>query len=231
MKFSNHNKNREFNHDHFNTWQTCPRRYYFKYIKKLDWSDFSEDYELGKSFHALINYHLNGFETDFLLKTASNELKNCWELIKNHSILDKKLIKTEWGFNSRIANTSNWLLGRIDAIFYCQESNKYIIADWKTGKYIPKNIESDFQHKLYLYAFFNCKSDLGLDFKQEDLEFQYVKIEDKVSINTIKFSAEKEAEYSENFLSIIKNINENQEFLPSPTCPLKQCVYKNLCSS
>lgn len=218
-----------FTHDHFNTWQLCPKRYYFKYFKKINWPDFSRDYELGKKIHALIDYHLRGLETNHLLKDESDEILKCWNLIKNNPILDKKLIKTEWSFNSRIVDSENWLIGRIDAIFYDRENQKYIIVDWKTGKYVPKNIETNFQHKVYLYALYNSQKDLGLDFKQEDLEFQYVKIQDSVSVNTIKFDKEKKLEYKNKFMGIISSINENQDFITPDSCPLKQCNYKNLC--
>ena len=221
-----------FTHDHFNTWQTCPKRYYFKYVKKLNWPDFNRDYELGKKVHALIDYYLRGLKINHLLKDAPDDVLECWNLIKNHSVLNKNLIKTEWSFNSRIKNnekTENWLKGRIDAVFYDTEQKKYIIVDWKTGKYIPKNIETNFQHKIYLYAFYNSRNDLKLDFKQEDLEFLYVKIKDKVSLNSINFSKEKEIEYKGEFLDIIKQINNTQNFINPDICPLKQCNYKNLC--
>ncbi len=218
-----------YTHDHFNTWQACKSRYYFKYIKKMGWPDFEGDYELGQNFHALIDYYLRGFQTDKFLEDASDELQAGWELIKNHPILDKNLIKTEWGFNSRIGNTSNWLTGRIDAIFYDKQRNKYIIADWKTGKYIPKSIEPNFQHKVYLYALYSSQKDLGLEFKAEELEFQYIKIRDTVSINTIEFSREKEAGYKDSFLSIIEKINAVKSFIKPDTCPINQCGFKNLC--
>ena len=221
--------NNTFSHDHFNTWQTCAMRYYFKYIKKLNYPDFAQDYELGRNFHALVDYHLRGFEIDDLLKHASEDVQDCWNLIKDNPLLGKKLVKTEWGFNSRIGESANWLVGRIDAIFYDSERKKYIIADWKTGKYVPKNIESNFQHKIYLYAFYKSQKDLGLEFKPEDIEFQYVKVKDDIFVNTIEFSKEKLLEYEKRFLHIIQSIHEKQDFTPPATCPLEQCLYKNLC--
>jgi len=218
-----------FTHDHLNTWQVCKNRYYFKYIKKLNWPDFAGDYELGRNFHALIDYHLRGFDIQIVLKDASEEVKQCWELIKDNSILDNKLVKTEWGFNTRIADSTNWLAGRIDAVFYDPKKSKYIIADWKTGKYIPKKIDPNFQHKIYLYALYNSRKDLGLEFKPEKLEFQYIKIQDKVSVSNIEFSEDKNAEYEEKFLSIIREIKKTEDFNAPPACPLKPCVYKNLC--
>lgn len=223
-------KENVYNHDQFNTWQVCKNRYYFKYIKKLNWPDFEGDYELGQNFHALIDYYLRGFDIDKFLEEASEELQKCWEQIKDHPILDNRLIKTEWGFNSRIGDSQNWLIGRIDAIFYDKSKDKYIIADWKTGKYIPKKTEPNFQHKIYLYALYNSQRDLGLSFEPEQLEFQYIKIRNEVCVNKIEFSKEKEAEYKDNFLRIIEKINATNSFSRhDDTCPIEQCGYKKLC--
>jgi RecB family exonuclease len=193
-------KKNVYSHDHFNTWQRCPGNYFFKYIKKLDLPNFTRDYELGKSFHALIDYHLRGLPVEHLLTKAPQDVKNVWNLIIGSQILKNKLIKTEWSFNTRIADTENWLVGRIDAIFYDEKTGKYIIADWKTGKYIPRNEEAYFQHKVYLYALYNSRKDLGLDFRPEELEFSYIKITDGVYVNTISFSSEKERGYADSFL-------------------------------
>lgn len=221
--------NNLYSHDHFNTWQRCQGIYYFKYIKKVDLPNFKQDYELGKSFHALIDYYLRGLPVEHLLINASREIKDAWTLILDSPILQKKLIKTEWGFNTRIGDSQNWLVGRIDAIFYDEDTSKYIIADWKTGKYTPQNIDPYFQHKVYLYALYNSRKDLGLDFQPEDLEFSYVKISDRVYTDTIHFSAKTAKEYENTFLEIIKKAGEMQEFRPPETCNFNYCAYIRLC--
>lgn len=221
--------NNMYSHDHFNTWQRCPGAYYFKYIKKVDLPNFKQDYELGKSFHALIDYYLRGLPVEHLLITASQDIKDTWKLIFDSPILQKKLIKTEWGFNTRIGNSQNWLVGRIDAIFYDEDTGKYIIADWKTGKYTPQNIESYFQHKVYLYALYNSRKDLGLDFQPEDLEFSYVKISDRLYTDTIPFSAKTVKEYENTFLEIIKKAGDMRDFRPPSTCNFNYCAYTRLC--
>jgi len=246
-----------FTHDHFNTWQTCAMRYHFKYAKKLNYPDFTDDYELGRNLHALVDYQLRGFEVDNLLQHASDEAQDCWNHLKDYPLLGKKIIKTEWSFNSRIGipkqkgfsdlgepeliedsvisenritnawlpainGVQNWLIGRIDAIFYDSERNKYIIADWKTGKYVPKNIESNFQHKIYLYAFYKSQKDLGLEFEPEDLEFQYVKIMPEQN-SDLGNPCEAGAPLANSFPELIENsvIHENSITNSCPT------LYKN----
>lgn len=223
-------KNPLFNHDRFNTWQKCKKMYFYKYVKELKFPEFKDDYELGKSVHALIDYNLRGFKIDHLLSNAKKDVLDCWNIIKNHNIMRKKVIKTEWGFDVQIPETVCRLIGRIDAIFFDEETNKYIIADWKTGKFIPQKMHSNFQHKVYLYAFYQARKDLGLDFEPENLSFVYFKLlSDDVEPTEIKFSQEIFVEYEESFKKIIEEI-ENTEQVPVPeTCPVKSCQYNALC--
>lgn len=220
------NKN-SFNHDKFNTWENCRKKYYFKYLKELKWPDFSNDYKLGTSVHALINYYLKGHKIDHLLENAEDDIKQVWNVIKNHPILKNKVIATEWGFNTRVGSTNYWLNGRIDAILFDSETNKYIIADWKTG-IVPKNFDKNFQHKLYLYSFFKGQKDLGLNIRQKDLIFQYVKISDRVDIFSIPYSQEKEKEYEEILAENISNMENCTDYFKTGSCP-KECQYKYLC--
>jgi hypothetical protein len=225
-------KNNLLNHDRFNTWEKCPKMYFYKYIKKLKFPEFHQDYELGKSVHALIDYHLRGLKTDHLLQNADKEISDRWNIIKNSPIMNKKTIATEWSVNTQIKDTPYWLIGRIDAVFYDEETGKYIIADWKTGKFIPEKIHTNFQHKIYLYAFYHSRKDLGIDFKPENLAFQYFKIyPDYVEITEINFSEEKLLEYEENFVSIIQKIENSLEFPALENCPAKNCPYKGLCKN
>jgi len=221
-------KNNLLNHDRFNTWQTCRKKYYLKYIKELKYPEFHQDYELGKSVHALIDYHLRGLNIEHLLKNTDNKIIDRWNAIKNHPILDKKVIKTEWGFNTSLKETPCWLIGRIDAVFFDEEKGKYIIADWKTG-IIPKNIDTNFQHRIYLYALYQSRKDLGIDFKPENLVFQYFKIiPESVEITEIVFSEEK---YEENFVKIIKKIENTDAFPAQENCNVKICPYRGLCKN
>jgi len=224
-------KNNLLNHDRFNTWQTCRKKYYFKYIKELKYPEFHQDYELGKSVHALIDYHLRGLETELFLQNADNKIIDRWNAIKNHPILDKKVIKTEWGFNTNLKGTPCWLIGRIDAVFFDEENGKYIIADWKTGV-IPKNIDTNFQHQIYLYALYQSRKDLGIDFNPENLVFQYFKIiPDSVEITEITFSEEKLLEYEKNFVKIINKIENTVDFPAQENCQVKICPYNRLCKN
>lgn len=218
-----------FNHDKFNTWEKCRKRYYFKYIKELRWVETENNYRLGKNVHALIDYYLRGLNIDHIVKNLDAETKKHWEALKNHPLIKNELIITEWAFNSRIGKTHYWLNGRIDAVFYSK--NNYIIADWKTGQNIPENPESSFQSMLYLYSFFNARQDLKLDLSWNDLMFMYVKTPDNENIEPIYYSEEKEQEYEKIFLQKISEIESETDFQRTVPCPVKNCQYKKLCQT
>jgi len=215
--------------DQFNTWKLCKKRYYFKYIKGLNLPEFENNFKLGKSVHALINYHLRGFSVENLLENTDENIKNTWNTIKNHSILNNKVIVTEWTFNSKIKGLKYWLNGRIDAVFYDENQKKYIIADWKTGQNIPKDPDNSFQCMMYLYSFYNARKDLRLEFEQKDLIFEYIKISDKVEIYKVAYSKEKEQDFEKVFVNMINEIEAEKDFKPMLPCSMRNCQYKNLC--
>jgi len=220
-----------FNHDKFNTWKKCPRRYYYKYIKELNWPELSDDYKLGVAIHSLMNYRLRGLNIDNLLENADIEVQEVWNNIKDYELLNDDVVATEWGFSCRIGKSDYWLNGRIDAVFYNKESGKYIIADWKTG-IIPKNPEENFQHVIYMYAFYKCSKDLKLDLKPEDIIFRYIKISDNIDTVSINFSQDKIIQYEDMLLNKINEINSSINFIQLENCEkiLKNCQYKYLCS-
>jgi len=218
--------------DQFEIWKNCKKRYYYKYIKKLYLPENEQNYEVGKSVHALACYYLRNFKIDHLEISVKDEILIHWNAIKSHSILKKQVIATEWAFNTRVRNTSYWLNGRIDAVFYDKTNNEYIIADWKTGQNVPKNPENSFQCKMYLYAFYNAQKDLKLNFAPEQLIFQYIKTPDCEYIEPVRYSEEKNAQYEELFKKLLDEMTSSTYFpkvsdKPEKYC--KYCPYKTLC--
>lgn len=216
--------------DQFNTWNNCKRKYYFKYVKMLNFPESESNFNLGKSVHAIINYYLKGFEVENLIENVDENIKDCWNVIKEHPILKNKSIVTEWTFNARVGDSKHWLNGRIDAVF-SDGNGKYIIADWKTGQNIPKNPDTSFQCMMYLYSFFNAQNDLKINFSAEDLCFQYIKIsKDDVKVYSIDYSKEKAKLFEKIFLKTISDIESEKEFKSNINCNDKHCPYQRLCN-
>lgn len=223
--------NTTFISDQFETWQTCQKKYYFKYVKRLRLPENKNNFRLGKSVHALVQYYLKGHNIEHLERSIDEDIQSHWNAIKNSSILTKPLVCVEWGFNALVKGTTQWLNGRIDAVFYDEELKRYIIVDWKTGQNIPKNPEDSFQCKMYLYSFYKAQKDLGLKFDYSDLCFQYIKTPDLEFIPALEYSAKKEAQYSEEFKHIINLIETTKNYeLTTNSKDCKYCPYSVFCN-
>ena len=210
-------------------WKTCKNKYWFKYIKKICIPQKENNFELGRKVHALISYYLNGFDTEFIEKTVSDEVLEHYKSILKHPFLKYKHFLSEWGFNVNIKNTENLFVGRIDAIFCDEQNNKYFIADWKTGMGIPQIPLIEPQAQIYLYAFFKAQKDLKINFKEEDLSFTFIQTP-TLKESSINFSKELYEKFEDDFLTTINDINSykyEKEFDEGKKC--KYCEYKFMC--
>lgn len=212
--------------DQFNTLRRCNRLYWLKYIRGLNVTDLAQDYFLGKSVHALVNYHLKGYDVGFLLQNADAEVTSRWNLLKDKWLKDKTAIKSESSFMCRLSSTSFWLKGRMDAVFFDEKKNLYTIADWKTGENIPSNPYENFQHIVYLYSFFKLMQQQNRQIRHEDLIFKYIKISDVIEEHDFHYSKELEVSYEKLMLKNVKTIKllENGEL----SAGVKECTIKKM---
>jgi hypothetical protein len=221
-----------FNSDKISVWQQCRRKFYLKYIKEIKVPDIENNLELGKSVHALINYYLKGYEVDFLLKNASDDVRNVWKVAKKSNFLSKKdVFLTEWQFNCNLKGADYWLNGRIDAVFFDRNTSKYTIIDWKTGQNIPKDAKLNPQTMIYLYSFFKAQNDLKISLNHADLAFEYVKISDSIMTTRIDYSSELEKAYEKRLLVTFKEIENEKDFSRAEVCTSKYCEYSNICGN
>ena len=186
-------------------WQTCSNKYFFKYVRKIIIPKKEEYFELGKKVHALINYHLNGFDNSILTTGANQDIITHYESILSHPVLKLIPFKTEWGFNVRIKDSKNMFIGRIDAIFFDKKNKKYTIVDWKTGMKIPQNPILEPQAQIYLYAFYKSQKDLEIQIKPEDITFTFIQTP-TLNETSVHFSQELLEKFEHNFLKEIKEI-------------------------
>ena len=210
-------------------WKTCKNRYYFKYVKKISIPKSEENFELGRKVHAMISYYLNGFDMGIMERSAGEEVLKHYNSILRHPLLQQEHFLSEWGFTVSVGNTANVFVGRIDAIFYDKETNKYTIADWKTGMNIPKVAALDVQAQIYMYAFFRAQKDLGIEFEPEDLSFVFVQTP-SLNESRVDFSKELYESFEQDFLSEIKAMQNCTQPLSAhdkPAC--RFCEYRFMC--
>lgn len=130
------------------TFEECPKKYEFIYIKNMNLPENYKNTESGNNIHNLINFYLKQQpvqKQENLLNTAEKEL---WKNFLNLNL--SNCVKSEYSFFFKAEGI--WLNGRIDALF--EYNSGYMIADWKTGNF-RHNEKEQFQTYFYLYSLYN----------------------------------------------------------------------------
>lgn len=201
------------------TFETCPQKYYFKYIEKISVPQKNNLFEKGKKVHALANYYLRGDDISKMEKALNSEELKLWEILKQNEFFNKKYIASEYNISSRIENF--WIGGRLDALM--QDEQNYYILDYKTGT-IPQNPETDFQTIIYLTS-----TDKMLSNKK-NLYFVYIDLKNNQN-QIIEFTQQTKENYK-NFLikkcNIILDTKNFEEKKNRKNCTF--CEYNKMCN-
>ncbi len=176
------------------TFQTCPKKYFYKYVEGISVPQKASFFEKGKKIHALANYYLRGDNIEKLEKVLNADEQRVWESLKTNEFFQKKYVNSEYNLSCRVGEY--WVGGRLDAVVKDENSGEYFILDYKTGS-IPKNPEYDFQTMVYLL----CLS------KKTGAKVSFVYIDLKNNQNcVIPFDAEKSNEYEKRIVDICDKI-------------------------
>lgn len=127
------------------TFNTCPKKFYIKYINKISIPQKASVFEKGKRIHALANYYLRGDDITNFEKILKPDEKIIWNNLKKNEYFQKTYINSEYNLSCKTGDF--WIGGRIDAVV--KDENFYYVLDYKTGQ-IPQNPEYDFQTIIYL---------------------------------------------------------------------------------
>ena len=131
------------------TYQRCPRRYYLRYVRGLDWPapltsselDFEQAMRRGEHFHLLIQQQSLGMDVTPMVDASDDEiLRNWW-----HSFLDHA--RTHMPAVTRAQYTEVELAVTIEGVtvvakfdnLAIEEDGGILIFDWKTGT--PRTVE------------------------------------------------------------------------------------------
>ena len=195
------------------TYENCPKKFYFRYVKNISMPINDEIFELGKNIHALASYYLRK-ENIHKMELALNEReKAIWEYLKGIDYFGFETINTEYNLSVKIGNY--FYGGRLDALV--KKDDKYYILDYKTGS-APKNAKYDFQTIIYLLS-------VRAFFKTDNVVFVYLDLKNKTEVE-IELSSELLKEYLEKIENITKKI-ELEDFTPKQKdC---KCEYNIIC--
>lgn len=198
------------------TFETCPKKYYFKYIEKISVPQKSNLFEKGKKVHALANYYLRGDDISKMEKALNSEELKLWEILKQNEFFNKTYVNSEYNLSCKVDNY--WIGGRLDALM--KDDKNYYILDYKTGS-IPKNPEYDYQTITYLL----CASKMYGD----NIKFVYIDLKNNQN-SIIDFNTTKAQEYEKRITDICNKITNTQfseEIEHSKICDF--CEYKKIC--
>ncbi len=196
------------------TFKECPKKFEYKYIKKIIMPQKASNFERGKKIHALANYYLQGIDITKLETSLLPEEAAIWQKLKNNEFFNKQYVKSEYTLSAKIKNY--WIGGRLDALM--QDENCYYILDYKTGA-IPPNPEFDFQTMIYLYCASKILNTTCIKFVYIDLKNNENKI--------IEFSKDRMTEYEKTLSDMLDKMNTTDFPQNSDAC--RFCEYNKLC--
>lgn len=200
------------------TFETCPIKYYLKYIQKISIPQKNSFFEKGKKIHALAHYYLRGDNIDKLEKILNNDETQIWKSLKTNSYFQKTYVNSEYNISCKI--DEYWIGGRLDALV--KDDNDYYILDYKTGT-IPQNPENDFQTIVYLL----CTDKIINNYNS--LSFVYIDLKNNTN-KLVHFDNNKKGLYIEKIKQTctqLKNVQLPEEIEHSKICNF--CEYKQIC--
>ena len=122
------------------TYEQCPKKYHFRYVKNISMPINDEVFELGKNIHAMASYYLRKEYIDKMELALNEREKAIWEYLKGVKYFSYSCVNTEYNLSVKIGDY--FFGGRLDALV--KNEDTYYILDYKTGS-APKNAKYDFQ--------------------------------------------------------------------------------------
>lgn len=195
------------------TFELCPMKFYFRYVKNISMPTNDEIFELGKNIHALASYYLRKENIHKMELSLNDREKPIWEYLREIVYFAYETVNTEYNLSVKIGDV--FFGGRLDALV--KNGEKYYILDYKTGS-APKNAKYDYQTMIYLLA-------VSEFFKTTDVTFVYLDLKNKTEV-PIELTSDLVTEYKHKLIEIAKKINEEEFTKKSNNC---SCEYSMIC--
>ena len=198
------------------TYQTCPKKYYYKFVEQINVPASFLKFEQGKKIHALANYYLQKINISRIESALTESEKELWLSLLNNPFFQKTCLKSEYSLTCKAGDY--WVGGRLDAVV--KDEEKYYILDYKTGT-LPKNPEYDYQTIIYLLCL-----DVLLENKMP-LAFVYIDVKNSKN-HVIEYNQKLKEEYTKLLSNACRTISSDTLF---KCCPegCKFCEYAKFC--
>lgn len=200
------------------TYQSCPKKFYYRYVEGVNVPMSATPFEKGKKIHALANYFLQGVNISRIETALTDSEREVWKTLLANPFFQKDYFKSEYQLSCKIGEF--WVGGRLDAVV--TTGDEFYILDYKTGS-IPKNPEYDYQTMVYLLAL-----DRFLKGKYASLSFVYINLKDKQN-HVIQFTPQLKSEYEKRIIDICTQINNDTIYqINANSC--SRCEYAKICT-
>lgn len=229
-----------FSQNSINTYRSCPLKFKFKYVDKLNWKqddegsrDYYENLKLGSDFHLICERYFSNIPTG--IEFLNNEEFNIWlEKIKRLiPIKDDNLYLPEYGVRYSLNNFK--IQAKFDLVVVDKDSIS--IWDWKTEnrKIEYKDVENRVQTLVYLFLASETIGKIyNLDIDYENIKLSYYQPEYYNEPITITYSNEKHninKKQLENYIVNILNTNYDEEKNIKNIKHCKFCEFNKLCNN
>lgn len=229
-----------FSQNSINTYRSCPLKFKFKYVDKLNWKqddegsrDYYENLKLGSDFHLICERYFSNIPTG--IEFLNNEEFNIWlEKIKRLIPLkDNKLYLPEYEVRYSLNNFK--IQAKFDLVVVDKDSIS--IWDWKTEnrKIEYKDVENRVQTLVYLFLASETIGKIyNLDIDYENIKLSYYQPEYYNEPITITYSNEKHKinkKQLENYIGNILNTNYDEEKNIKNIKHCKFCEFNKLCNN
>lgn len=229
-----------FSQNSINTYRSCPLKFKFKYVDKLNWKqddegsrDYYENLKLGSDFHLICERYFSNIPTG--IEFLNNEEFNIWlEKIKRLvPIKDDKLYIPEYEVRYSLNNFK--IQAKFDLVVVDKDSIS--IWDWKTEnrKIEYKDVENRVQTLVYLFLASETIGKIyNLDIDYENIKLSYYQPEYYNEPIIITYSNEKHKinkKQLENYIGNILNTNYDEEKNIKNIKHCKFCEFNKLCNN
>ena len=228
-------------------WDKCKKQFHYKSVLKTQWLTTQKNFELGKAVHKLMDYQARNLPLEPILTEVRQDIQETYLALEANSLAQAKVVANEWSFNIPFSIEVKsepqpviWLTGRVDRLVETVANTPvkqpfYWVVDWKTGTAVPADFKQAWQTRLYLYAIWEARHQLGMPATMsfDQLGFVYVEVKPKrkqaVRLYEVIYS---EAQHMQTKADLTKSLTAmllEQRFDLPATCPDTYCPFGTIC--
>lgn len=240
-----------FSQSSLNDWETCPRRFAYKYLQRLSYPapdtdsqlELEQHLERGDQFHHMIHQHLSGVPAEFLTTLADDitnrtddpTLADWWRDYLTYGLQDVPAQRhAETVLTVPLAGDR--LIAKFDLLAF-SVGEYALIVDWKTNTNpVPRNLlERRLQTRVYRYVLTEAGAHYngGQPLQPEQVIMRYWFANDPTGDYTFRYSRDQYKADKVYLSNLITSAANATEYPKVPESAREQvcrfCLYRTRC--